>query len=31
MDKILESEAFESLDGKSKIQNLLEAGTQIGI
>lgn len=31
MDKILGSDAFESLEGKNKIENLLQGGTQIGI
>jgi len=31
MDKILGSDAFESLEGRSKIENLLQGGTQIGI
>lgn len=31
MEKILGSEAFQSLEGKNKIQNLLNEGTQIGI
>ena len=31
MEKILDSEAFHSLEGKSKIQDLLTEGSQISI
>jgi hypothetical protein len=31
MEKILGSDAFESLDGRSEIQELLNQGTQISV